>query len=166
VIYLEWHKEPAMSPLTISFSGSVALLCAAVAGSLGWAQISNSGSRAGTNERARITLSRALPKLDGDHLRATVVEVNYAPGEWSLPHSHPCAVIGYIVKGALRTQVSGEPEAVYTAGESFYEAPNGIHSVSADASKTEASKFIAFFVCDRDTPLSISAPETKGSGVK
>ena len=116
--------------------------------------------------RQRELFSAALKHIGARDLTNTVVEVNYAPGEWSLPHSHPCAVIGYIVKGALRTQVSGEPEAVYTAGESFYEAPNGIHSVSANASKTEASKFIAFFVCDRDTPLSISAPETKGSGVK
>jgi hypothetical protein len=39
------------------------------------------------------SFSHSLPQLDGAHLRATVVEVNYAPGEADKPHSHPCTVI-------------------------------------------------------------------------
>ena len=70
--------------------------------------------------------SHALPQLDGSHLRAIVVEVNYAPGEADKPHSHPCTVIGYVAQGAIRFQVKGgAPEAVYRASESFYEAPTG-----------------------------------------
>jgi quercetin dioxygenase-like cupin family protein len=104
--------------------------------------------------------------LDGEHLKATVVEVHYGPGEFSPPHSHPCAVIGYVVEGALRTQVKGEPEATYRAGESFYEAPNGVHVVSANASQTEAATFVAYFVCDHDTPLSSDVPEIATPGGK
>jgi quercetin dioxygenase-like cupin family protein len=58
----------------------------------------------------------------------------------------------------LRTQVKGEPEATYKAGESFYEAPNGVHQVSANASQTESVDFIAYFVCDDDQPLSSDVP--------
>lgn len=111
-------------------------------------------------------LSKSLPKLDGDRLKAVLVEVNYGPGEASLPHSHPCAVIGYVVEGALRTQVKGEPEMIYKAGESFYEAPNGVHLVSANASLTEPAKLVAYLICDRDTPLSVSAPDPKTEGGK
>jgi|KBSMisStaDraftv2_1062788.scaffolds.fasta_scaffold03025_6 quercetin dioxygenase-like cupin family protein len=101
--------------------------------------------------------SHTLPKLNGSHLRATVVEVNYAPGEADKPHSHPCTVIGYVAEGAIRFQVKGgEPEAIYKAGESFYEPPNGVHQVSANASDKEPAKLIAFFVCDHDTPLTIA----------
>src|SRR5258706_7731111 len=75
---------------------------------------------------ARVVSSHALPQLDGSHLKVTVVEVAYGPGGSSPPHSHPCPVIGYVVEGALRMQVKGEPEAIYKAGESFYEAPNGV----------------------------------------
>ncbi len=106
-------------------------------------------------------LSRSLSKLDGDHLKAVLVEVNYGPGEASSPHSHPCAVIGYVVEGALRTQVNGEPEVIYKAGESFYEAPNGIHLVSANASSTEPAKLVAYLICDHDTPLSVPVPDSK-----
>ena len=100
--------------------------------------------------------SHSLPPLDGSHLRATVVEVNYAPGESDKPHSHPCTVIGYVAQGAIRFQVKGGgPEVVYKAGESFYEAPNGVHQVSANASDKEPAKLIAFFICDHETKLTV-----------
>jgi quercetin dioxygenase-like cupin family protein len=117
-------------------------------------------------ERARIAFSHALPELDGQHLKATIVEVTYGPGESSTPHSHPCAVIGTMLEGALRTQVKGEPERTYKAGESFYEAPNGLHQVSANASQQERAKFIAYFVCDREGPLNIDAPGPETVGGK
>jgi quercetin dioxygenase-like cupin family protein len=119
-----------------------------------------------THERARIALSHALPTLNGAHLKATAVEVHYGPGESSPPHSHACAVIGYVVEGALRTQVKGEAEAIYKTGDAFYEAPNGIHLVSANASQTEAATFIAYFVCDHDAPLSSDVSKIATPGGK
>ena len=63
-------------------------------------------------------------------------------------------------KGRLRAQVKGQPETIYKAGESFYEAPNGIHLVSANASSTEPAKLVAYLICDHDTPLSVDVPES------
>ena len=110
------------------------------------------------HDRAHVSIAMALPKLNGGHLRATLVEVYYGPGEASPPHSHPCAVVGYVVQGAIRTQVKGEPLAVYKAGESFYEAPNSVHAISANASATEPAKFVAYFICDHETALSTGIP--------
>jgi quercetin dioxygenase-like cupin family protein len=142
---------------------AVAIWCAAVGvGHFVAAWATSDGSQDQT-ERARITFSHALPQLDGGHLEVTVVEVTYGPGESSPPHSHPCAVTGYVVKGALRTRVGGGPEAIYKVGESFYEAPNGVHLVSANASKERPAKFIAYFVCDHDAPLSVAVPESKAA---
>ena len=98
---------------------------------------------------------RRCPPLDGSHLKATIVEVRYGPGGSSPAHSHPCAVIGYVIQGALRNQVQGEAAAVYHAGETFYEPPNGVHAVSANASTTDSVRFLAYFTCDRDGPLSV-----------
>ena len=128
------------------------------------AQVTSDASRHQTAEQARIAFSHALPHLDGANLKATIVEVTYGPGQSSPPHSHPCAVIGYIIQGALRTQVQGEAEATYKAGESFYEAPNGVHKISANASNKAPVKFLAYFVCDHDTPLSVAPPKTAPSG--
>ncbi|HEX6615455.1 MAG TPA: cupin domain-containing protein [Gemmatimonadales bacterium] len=110
-----------------------------------------SQQEAGTAVRA--ALSHDLPHLNGEHLSVKLVEVSYAPGDSSPPHSHPCPVVAHVVEGSIRSQVRGEPESTYTAGQSFYEAPNGVHQVSANASRTEPAKLLAYFVCDGDAPL-------------
>jgi len=114
-------------------------------------------------DQPRAPFSHALPHLDGDHLKATVVEVTYAPGESDPPHSHPCPVMVYVIEGSYRSQVKGQPEAIYDPGESFYEPPNGVHQISANASDKLPAKFLAYFVCDRDTELTVPVPETKAS---
>ncbi|MBZ5688037.1 MAG: cupin domain-containing protein [Acidobacteriia bacterium] len=139
---------------------AVATVCCGLAAEhFAWCQADASTSRGPTKDRARTVLSKPLPKLNGDHLRAILLEVRYGPGEASSPHSHPCAVIGYVVEGSVRTQVKGEAEMIYRAGESFYEAPNGVHLVSANASSTEPAKLVAYLICDRDVPLSVDVRE-------
>jgi quercetin dioxygenase-like cupin family protein len=145
---------------------AVTLFSGMVAAHLAWSQGAAAHSDGEAKERARIVLSKRLTKLAGDHLKAVLVEVQYGPGEASLPHSHPCDVIGYVVEGTLRTQVQGEPEMIYKAGESFYEAPNSVHLVSANASQKVPLRFIAFFTCDHEAPLSTDVPENKPAGGK
>jgi quercetin dioxygenase-like cupin family protein len=148
---------------------ALGILCVALLGgtTAALAQVlaqQQAGASQGTAEGAPAPFSHALPPLDGKHLKATVVEVTYAPGESDPPHSHPCAVIVYVVEGSYRSQVKGQAEAIYRSGESFYEAPNGVHQISANASDKLPVKFLAYFVCDRDTPLTVPAPESKGAG--
>lgn len=109
--------------------------------------------------QAQIAFVRELPRVDGTRLKATVVQVTYAPGDSSVAHRHPCPVIGYVIEGSYRTKSGAEPEATYTAGQAFYEAPGAIHGVSANASKTRTVRFLAFFVCDTDAPLSAPVSE-------
>lgn len=107
----------------------------------------------------RVAISQSLPAMTGDSLNVTLVEVSYGPGGSSLPHSHPCPVIGYVVSGALSTQVAGEPQVTYHAGETFYEHPNSIHLVSGNASREDSVTFLAYFVCDHTAPLSAQVPD-------
>lgn len=139
------QELPFLLPLTLFIA--IALAASLSAGF--------SAAQSGAGASHPPDFSHSLPQLDGSHLRATVVEVKYAPGEADKPHSHPCTVIGYVAQGAIRFQVRGGPEAVYKAGESFYEAPNGVHQVSANASIKEPAKLIAFFICDHQTPLTV-----------
>jgi quercetin dioxygenase-like cupin family protein len=80
-----------------------------------------------------------LPPLNGEHVKVSVVEVTYAPGESSRPHTHPCPVIGYVVEGRVRIQVKGGSEKTFAAGETFYEAANGVHLISANAGGDRAA---------------------------
>lgn len=108
-------------------------------------------------QSSRLAFSHALPALNGKKLVVNVVEVTYAPGEASPPHSHPCPVIAYVADGEIRSQVEGQAESVFKAGDSFYEAPNGVHAVSGNASQTRPAKLLAIFVCDHAAPLSAPA---------
>lgn len=138
-------------------AGSLTLLCgAAMMNTVARAPFHS--SRADSPERARVIFTTPLPKLDGNRLKAILVEVHYGPGESSAPHTHPCPVIGYVLQGAVKTQVNGEAEAIYKPGESFYEPPGSIHQVSANASATEPANLVAIFVCDHEAPLSTESP--------
>jgi quercetin dioxygenase-like cupin family protein len=114
--------------------------------------------------RARTVFSQDLPRLDGSRLQVTTVEVTYPPGGSSAPHSHPCPVIGYVLKGTVRMQVKGGAPSIYTVGDSFYEAPNGIHLISENVSAKEPATFLAYFICDHSTPLSVKVPATQSEG--
>jgi quercetin dioxygenase-like cupin family protein len=137
------------------------LFVAVVLGSLCWTLLGESPAAAADpppEARVRTVFSQALPQMDAAHLQVTTVEVTYPPGGSSTPHSHPCPVIGYVLKGAVRIQVKGGTESIYRVGDSFYEAPNGIHVVSANASKKEPATFLAYFICDHSGPLSVKVP--------
>jgi quercetin dioxygenase-like cupin family protein len=105
--------------------------------------------------RSRTAFSGRLPALDGQHLEATLVEVTYPPGGANPSHRHPCPVVGYVLEGAVRMQIQGQPERIFKPGETFFESPSDVHVVSANASQDAPARFLAYFVCDRQTPLSV-----------
>lgn len=126
------------------------VLCGRVASAAVLAQ-----SAVRNRESARVEIERRLPRMRGDQLRVSLVEVTYAPGASSLPHVHHCPVIGHVVSGALRTRSDGDVEHVYRAGESFQEDAGQAHLVSANASDSVPVTFLAYFVCDADGPRSV-----------
>lgn len=94
--------------------------------------------------------SHAIPNIPGKSLIA--VEVFYPPGGQSPPHRHASSafIYGYVVSGVIRSQIEGEVERVYKAGESFLELPGAHHLSGGNASTTEPAKLLAVFVVDTD----------------
>jgi quercetin dioxygenase-like cupin family protein len=92
----------------------------------------------------------------------SVVRIRYAPGEAGAPHHHTAPLVVYVVSGALRSRVGDGPERVYRAGESFYEPPNTVHHVSANASVTEPVTFIAVFVAPASSALTAAQADRAG----
>ena len=99
-------------------------------------------------------LEHAIDGLPGHQF--SVVRVQYPPGEAGPSHHHTAPLVAYVVSGALRSRVGEGPERVYQAGEGFYEPPNAIHHVSANASMTEPVTFIAVFVASANSPLTVT----------
>ncbi len=110
-------------------------------------------------QRSRIAFDRALPAMNGTQLVLKVVDVRYGPGESSAAHRHNCAVVVYVIDGAMRMSVRGSRDSVYTRGQTFLEMPTDVHQVSANASASDSAHFTATFVCDHEGPLSTPAPD-------
>ena len=66
------------------------------------------------------------------------VTVSYPPGAKSAAHHHAKSafIMAYVISGAIRSQLEGEPARVYHAGETWSEAPGAHHTVSENASAT------------------------------
>src|SRR4051812_1824971 len=89
-----------------------------------------------------------IPNIAGKSLIA--VQVDYAPGAASVPHTHAKSafIYAYVISGAIESKVNDGDTRIYRAGESWSEPPGAIHSISRNASKTEPAKLLAVFVLD------------------
>ncbi|MEZ2130777.1 MULTISPECIES: cupin domain-containing protein [unclassified Sinorhizobium] len=93
---------------------------------------------------------QAIPNIPGKSL--VVVEVDYAPGAASPPHTHAKSafIYAYVLSGEVESKVNDSETRIYKAGESWSEPPRAIHSISRNASKTKPAKLLAVFVVDSD----------------
>ena len=94
------------------------------------------------SKNAKVTLvyQHELPNAPGKSIKGVLVE--YGPGGYSPGHTHAKSAFIYatVLEGAIRSQVNDGPVTTYTAGQSFSELPGDRHSVSANASNTEAGQ--------------------------
>ena len=97
------------------------------------------------------TVSPLLKKdlLPCANCEVSMVTVEYPPGGSSKSHRHNGQVFVYVLEGALEMQVEGKPLVSLKAGDSFYEAPEDVHAVSRNASKTAPAKFVVVLITPR-----------------
>ena len=86
--------------------------------------------------------------------RVNAVRVDYDPGGFtSGTHRHPAGAYVYVMEGSVEFGVDGGEPVLLKAGESFFEPPGALHSVSRNASRTLPASLIAFFVLtDGESP--------------
>ena len=86
-----------------------------------------------------------------DKQKATFSELYLEPGKGSTPHKHAGFVLGYVIEGEFRFQISGEPERILRAGDTFYEPPGVTHLLSESASNTRPARVLAIVVADTES---------------
>jgi quercetin dioxygenase-like cupin family protein len=86
-----------------------------------------------------------------------MITVEYLKGGASLPHRHNAQVFVYVLEGNVRMQVQGSAAVTLGPGETFYEGPDDIHSVSANASRTKSARILVFIIKDKGAPVSSDA---------
>jgi quercetin dioxygenase-like cupin family protein len=81
-----------------------------------------------------------------------MITVDYPPGGSDVEHRHNSQALVYVLEGSMM-QVKGGKEVTLGPGETFYEAPGDIHTISRNASKDKPAKFLVVFVKDKGAPV-------------
>ena len=96
---------------------------------------------------------------DASNQESLVLEVTYPPGAESASHRHNAHTFVYVLEGAVEMQVAGGEIRRLEVGDTFYESPSDIHTVSRNASDTEAARILVYFIKMKDAPASEPADD-------
>jgi quercetin dioxygenase-like cupin family protein len=108
-------------------------------------------------QEAKVTpiMTKELAGIDGKE--GTMIRVEYPPAGSSAEHRHNAHAFVYVLEGTVVMQVKGGKEVTLGPGQTFYEAPDDVHTVSRNASTTKPAKFLVFFVKQKGAPLTVPA---------
>ena len=100
-------------------------------------------------------LTQALPDLPGREVRMLLLD--RPPGNASPAHRHPGHhTFGYVIEGSYELGIDGRPTRTLKAGDTFYEPPDALHSVSRNAGNTQM-KIVVFMLADQSKPSTVNA---------
>lgn len=107
-----------------------------------------------TPPQAHVTplMTKALADYPGKD--AVVITVDYPPGGESSVHRHNAHAFVYVLEGSIVMGVRGGKSVTLTPGQTFYEGPDDIHTLSRNASLTEPAKFLVVLLKNRGEPIS------------
>jgi len=138
--------------------GSVAIISAALSAVVTWGAANAVSSAVAQTPAASGTaqlLTQPLADLPGREVRISLLD--RTPGNSSAPHHHPGHhTFGYIVEGTYELGINGQPTRILKAGDTFYEPPGAIHSVSRNPSTDKNVKILVFMVADQRNPSTVT----------
>jgi quercetin dioxygenase-like cupin family protein len=102
-------------------------------------------------------MTKALPEYPGKE--GLVITVDYPPGGESAVHRHNAHAFVYVLEGSIVMGVRGGKTVTLKPGQTFYEAPDDIHTISRNASLTEPAKFLVVLLKKIGEPVSIPVHE-------
>ncbi|MFB6894663.1 cupin domain-containing protein [Kitasatospora sp. NPDC056327] len=100
-------------------------------------------------------LQDASPITVPEGASAMTVLIEWEPGDpGTPPHRHSGPAFGYVVEGAVRFEIEGEPERVVGAGGTFWE-PGGdvIHYQDGNALTDARTRFVVTMLCAPGRPM-------------
>ena len=111
-------------------------------------------SAAAAADAPKVTPLMARDLVGTPGKEAAMITVEFAPGWSSAEHRHDAQTFVYVLEGSIVMAVRGGQEVTLGPGQTFYESPDDVHSVSRNASATKPARFLVFFVKEKDKPLS------------
>jgi quercetin dioxygenase-like cupin family protein len=118
--------------------------------------MSASGDRAPSeaSKNSVAILLEVTPPFIPEGFTAMTVVIEWPPGHpGNPPHRHSGPCFGYVLEGAVRFELEGEPERVIKAGDTFWE-PGGdiIHYQDGNALADASTRFLVTMLMDPDKP--------------
>ena len=104
-----------------------------------------------------IKVTKILQQTLPDGKEVSVVTVLFPPGVEEEAHRHPGPVFGYVLEGALTTQVEPGRVVTYKQGQAWYEPPMHVHRVARSASKIRPAKILALLILEKGQSLLVPA---------
>ncbi|MER5540151.1 cupin domain-containing protein [Streptomyces mirabilis] len=103
-------------------------------------------------------LQEALPNVKGKTFTAAVVD--FPPNARAVPHRHGQAfVYAYVLAGAVRSKLDGQPVHTYHQGENWVEQPGAHPVLTENTSRTKPAKLLVDFVSNTGDALKIPDPK-------
>jgi quercetin dioxygenase-like cupin family protein len=153
---MQW-EDPKMKTDVLSYS-CVAIVAAAVSSIATWGAlhfIASAEAQTAPPPATAQLLVQPLADLPGREVRITLLD--RPPGNASPAHHHPGHhTFGYVVEGTYELGINGQPTKMLHAGDTFYEPPGAIHSVSKNASSDKVLKIVVFMVADASQPSTVN----------
>src|ERR1700754_977139 len=109
-----------------------------------WIAFCLAASAAAQDGKVTPLMAKELTGIAGKE--GTMITVEFAPGQSSAVHRHNAHVFVYVLEGSVVMGVKGGKEVTLGPGQTFYESPDDIHSVSRNASATKPAKILVFMV--------------------
>jgi quercetin dioxygenase-like cupin family protein len=104
-------------------------------------------------QQAKITPLTSKDMTDFPGKEVSMITVEYAPGGSNPIHRHDAHVFVYVLEGSVVMELKGGKQVTLTPGQTFYEGPDDVHTVSRNASSTEPAKFLVFLVKNKGAPI-------------
>jgi quercetin dioxygenase-like cupin family protein len=118
-----------------------------------WTQAHAQGQPTGVKQTEvfKITMNDVLGRV----LSVRVLERDAGTG--SPAHRHPGShTVGYVLEGTYEVKIDDGPVRKLGPGEAFYEAPNALHAVSRNGSKSAPVKYLVIQVSDPTKPATVA----------
>ena len=94
--------------------------------------------------------TEVLPDYPGKEVLMLTVE--YPPGAVETAHRHEAHALVYVLEGSIVMGVAGREPVTLTAGQTFHEGPDDVHTVGRNASRDKPARFVVFLLKDSAKP--------------
>lgn len=146
-------------PSSVAPSSWFSALCSAFSGSSLQQADAPNGEHGAVRPATHVTVVSCTPVPGAPAKSVTTAIVDFPPLGFTGPHRHPGVVTAFVLEGAVRSQMEGSAAALYTAGQTWVEAPRALHLFAENPDAARPAKLLALFVTDEGCgPLVIPEP--------